>query len=70
MFLFTTERFDRDQAALAVSFGLNGLRVSEACRTTVKDLGFERGHRVLRRQQACDYHARAACGTHHRLGCW
>ncbi len=28
--------------------GLNGLRVTEACETSVEDLGFERGHRTLR----------------------
>jgi len=31
-FLFTAERVDRQHAALAVLLGLNGLRVSEACR--------------------------------------
>jgi integrase/recombinase XerD len=41
-FLFTAERFDRDDAALAVLLGLNGLRVSEACATSVEDLGLER----------------------------
>jgi integrase/recombinase XerD len=46
-FLFTTERFDRDHAALAVLLGLNGLRVSEACGTNIEDLGFQRGHRTL-----------------------
>ncbi len=34
-------------AALAVLLGLNGLRVSEACSTSIEDLGFERGHRTL-----------------------
>jgi integrase/recombinase XerD len=48
VFLFTAERYDRDQAALAVLLGLNRLRVSEACATNVEDLGFERGHRTLR----------------------
>ncbi|MHB1510938.1 MAG: tyrosine-type recombinase/integrase [Acidimicrobiales bacterium] len=47
-FLFTAERFDHGQAALAVLFGLNGLRVSEACETNIEDMAFERGHRVLR----------------------
>jgi integrase/recombinase XerD len=47
-FLFATERFDHDHAALAVLLGLNGLRVSEACATNVEDLGVERGHRTLR----------------------
>src|SRR2546421_4319145 len=47
-FLFAAERFDRDHAALAVLLGLNGLRVSEACGTNVEDLGFHRGHRILR----------------------
>jgi integrase/recombinase XerD len=47
-FLFTAEHDDRDHAALAVLLGLNGLRVSEACATDIKDLGFERGHRTLR----------------------
>ncbi len=42
------ERFDRDHAALAVLLGLNGLRVTEACETNVKDLGFELGHRTLK----------------------
>lgn len=46
-FLFTTERFDRDHAALAVLLGLNGLRVSEACATNIADLRMERGHRTL-----------------------
>jgi integrase/recombinase XerD len=35
-------------AAPAVLLGLNGLRVSEACGGHVEDLGFERGHRILR----------------------
>jgi integrase/recombinase XerD len=35
-------------AALAVLLGFNGLRVSEACGTNIEDLGFERGHRILR----------------------
>jgi integrase/recombinase XerD len=48
VFLFTAEEFDRQRATLAVLFGLNGLRVSEACATNVKDLGLERGHRTLR----------------------
>jgi site-specific recombinase XerD len=47
-FLFTAEQFDHDHSALAVLLGLNGLRVSEACATNVEDLGFERGHRILR----------------------
>jgi hypothetical protein len=47
-FLFTTERFDRAHAALAVLLGLNGLRVSEACATNIEDLGFHRGHRTLK----------------------
>jgi hypothetical protein len=38
-FLFTAERFDRDRAAPAVLFGLNGLRVSESCSTNVEELG-------------------------------
>ena len=46
-FLFTAERFDRAQAALAVLVGLNGLRVSEAWATSVEDLGLQRGHRIL-----------------------
>ena len=33
---------------LAVLLGPNGLRISEACATSVEDLGFERGHRTLR----------------------
>jgi integrase/recombinase XerD len=48
VFLFTSELYDRDHAALAVLLGLNGLRVSEACATDVEDLGIERGHRTLR----------------------
>ena len=47
-FLFTAERSDPDHAALAALFGLNGLRVSEACATDAEDLGFDRGHRTLR----------------------
>lgn len=47
-FLFATERYDHDLAALAVLLGLNGLRVSEACATNVEDLGVDRGHRTLR----------------------
>ncbi|MGA8725202.1 MAG: tyrosine-type recombinase/integrase [Acidimicrobiales bacterium] len=47
-FLFTAERFDRDHAALAVLLGLNGLRVSEACGTSVEDIAFDHGHRTLR----------------------
>jgi integrase/recombinase XerD len=46
-FLFTAERFDHPHAALAVLLGLNGLRVSEACGTNVRDLGVQRGHRTL-----------------------
>ena len=48
VFLFTAEQFDRDHAALAVLLGLNGVRVSEACATSVEDLGMEHGHRTLR----------------------
>jgi integrase/recombinase XerD len=48
VFLFTTEQYDRDHAALSVLLGLNGLRVSEACATNFEDLGVERGHRMLR----------------------
>ena len=47
-FLFTSERVDRQHAALTVLLGLNGLRVSEACDTNIDDLGFDRGHRTLR----------------------
>ena len=47
-FLFTSERVDRQHAALTVLLGLNGLRVSEACNTNIDDLGFDRGHRTLR----------------------
>jgi len=47
-FLFTAERYDPDQAALAALLGLNGLRVSEACAPDAEDLGFDRGHRTLR----------------------
>ena len=47
-FLFAAERFDHAHAALAVLLGLNGLRVSEACETSIEDMAFERGHRVLR----------------------
>ena len=47
-FLYTAERTSPMHAALAVLLGLNGLRVSEACGTNVEDLGFERGHRILR----------------------
>jgi hypothetical protein len=39
VFLFTSERCDREHAALAALVGLNGLRVSEACATNVEDLG-------------------------------
>jgi integrase/recombinase XerD len=46
--LFTAERFDHDHAALAVLLGLNGLRISEACGTNIKDLALRRGHRTLR----------------------
>ena len=46
--MFTSERVDRQHAALAVRLGLNGLRVSEACDATIDDLGFDRGHRTLR----------------------
>jgi site-specific recombinase XerD len=35
-FLFAAERFDHAHAALAVLLGLNGLRVSEACETTLR----------------------------------
>jgi integrase len=47
-FRFAAERYDYDHAALAVLLGLNGLRVSEACATSIEDLGIERGHRTLR----------------------
>jgi integrase/recombinase XerD len=47
-FLYTAERRSPMHAALAVLLGLNGLRVSEACGTNIEDLGFERGHRILR----------------------
>jgi len=47
-FLFASERYDHNHAALAVLLGLNGLRVSEACATNIEDLGVERGHRILR----------------------
>jgi integrase/recombinase XerD len=47
-FLFAAERSDHAHAALAVLLGLNGLGVSEACDTTIEDMAFERGHRVLR----------------------
>ena len=47
-FLYTAERTSPMHAALAVLLGLNGLRVSEACGTNIEDLGFERGHRILR----------------------
>ncbi|MHB2024587.1 MAG: hypothetical protein ACYCO3_14890 [Mycobacteriales bacterium] len=46
-FLFGAEAFERDQAALAVLLGLNGLRVSEAWATNIEDLGLDRGHRTL-----------------------
>ena len=46
-FLFAAERVDRAHAALAVLFGLNGLRVSEACSADIENLGFERAHRTL-----------------------
>ncbi len=48
VFLFTAEHYDHQHAALAVPLGLNGLRVSDACTTTIEDLGFERGPRTLR----------------------
>jgi integrase len=48
VFLFTAEQHDCDHAAPAVLVGLNGLRVSEACATTIEDLGLEPGHRTLR----------------------
>ena len=47
-FLYTAERTSPMHAALAVLLGLNGLRVSEACGSNIEDLGFERGHRILR----------------------
>jgi integrase/recombinase XerD len=47
-FLSTAERISPTHAALAVLLGLNGLRVSEACRVNVEDLGSEREHRTLR----------------------
>jgi site-specific recombinase XerD len=46
--VLTAERCDHAHAALAVLWGLNGLRVSEACETKIEDMGMERGHRVLR----------------------
>ena len=72
MFLFTSEQYDRDHAALSVLLGLNGLRVSEAYATNVEDLGVERGHRTLRDrgqgQQASHRAARTQDSTHDRLG--
>jgi integrase/recombinase XerD len=47
-FLNGAERTSPMQAALAVLLGLNGLRVSEACGANIENLGFERGHRILR----------------------
>jgi integrase/recombinase XerD len=47
-FLYTAERTSPMHAALAVLLGLNGLRVGEACGSNIEDLGFERGHRILR----------------------
>ncbi len=47
-FLYSAERTSPMHAALAVLLGLNGLRVSEACGSNIEDLGFERGHRILR----------------------
>ena len=47
-FLFTAERYDHPHAALAVLLGLNGLRVSEACSADIDQMGYERGHRILR----------------------
>lgn len=47
-FLFAAERVDHAHAALAVLLGLNGLRVTEACSADIENLGFERGHRILR----------------------
>src|SRR4051795_2373350 len=46
-FLFTAERFDHAHAAMAMILGLNGLRVSEACATSIKDLGSQGAHRTL-----------------------
>lgn len=40
-FLFTAERIDHDHAALAVLLALNGLRVSEACETSIENMGLE-----------------------------
>jgi hypothetical protein len=39
-FLFASQHFGHDHAALAVLLGLNGIRVSEACTTNIEDLGF------------------------------
>jgi site-specific recombinase XerD len=47
-FLYAAERISQLHAALAVLLGLIGLRVSEACSANIEDIGFERGHRVLR----------------------
>jgi site-specific recombinase XerD len=47
-FLYSAERVSPTHAALAVLLGLNGLRVSDACGANVEDLGWERGHRILR----------------------
>jgi len=73
VFLFTAAQYDDDDdhhAALTVLFGLNGLRMSEACATHVEDLGFERGHRTLAHhrqgQQARDHPARASNRAHDR----
>jgi len=38
-FLFAAEHFDHDYGALAVVLGLNGLRVSETCRSNVRTWG-------------------------------
>lgn len=46
-FLFAAERLDHHHAALAALLGLNGLRVTETCDTSIEDIGFDRGHRTL-----------------------
>jgi site-specific recombinase XerD len=47
-FLHAAADLSPDAHALAHMLGMLGLRVSEACHVTIRDLGEERGHRILR----------------------
>jgi integrase len=65
-FLYTAERTSPMHAALAVLLGLNGLRVSEACGTSIEELGFERGVTASCASSAKETSQPASARTPHR----